>query len=209
MKIPLLIIGAGNVGGFLSYNIKEFEGNYEIIGFLDDDSEKIGRILYGRKVLGPISAAPQYQNKGLALAIGIANPPVKKKIAEQLLHLGFQFPSFIAQNVWLSKHVKVGKGVIFYPGVSINYETSIGDFVIINMNCAIGHNCTIHPYASLAPGVNLGGFTFIGEGTDIGIGVSTKQGITIGDGAIIGGQTILIRDVPQKAKVVGVPGRSI
>src|SRR5690606_41227622 len=42
MKKKLLIIGAGNVGGFLSYNIKEFSPEYEIVGFIDDDKRKIG-----------------------------------------------------------------------------------------------------------------------------------------------------------------------
>lgn len=209
MKTSLLIVGAGNVGGFLSYNIEEFEGDYNILGFLDDDKDKIGKTIYGRRVLGPISDALQYKDKNITVAIGIANPSIKKTIAERLLSLGFQFPSFIAKNIWSSNHVKVGKGVILYPGTSINYETSIGDFVIMNMNCAIGHNCTIDHYSTLAPGVNLGGFTHIGEAVDVGIGVSTKQGIVIGDGAIIGGQSMIISDVLKNAKIVGVPGRHV
>lgn len=208
MKTPLLIVGAGNVGGFLSYNIEEF-GDYDIIGFLDDDKNKIGKTIYDRQVLGPVSTAHQYKGKNIAVAIGIANPIIKRKIAKHLIPLGFHFPSFISQNIWLSKHVKVGKGVILYPSTSINYETDIGDFVIVNMNCAIGHNCTILDYATLAPGVNLGGFTHIGEAVDIGIGVSTKQGITIGDDATIGGQSMLIRDVLKNSKIIGVPGRCI
>lgn len=208
MKTPLLIVGAGNVGGFLSYNIEEF-GDYDIIGFLDDDKNKIGKTIYDRQVLGPVSTAHQYRNKNIAVAIGIANPFIKRKIAKDLTPLGFQFPSFISQNIWLSKHVKVGKGVILYPSTSINYATDIGNFVIVNMNCAIGHNCSILDYTTLAPGVNLGGFTHIGEAVDIGIGVSTKQGITIGDDTIIGGQSMLIHDVIKNSKIVGVPGRCI
>ena len=69
-----------------------------------------------------------------ALAIGIASPKAKKAIYEKLKDKGFYFPSFIAGNAWLSNKVETGQGVILYPGVSINYETVVEDFVIMNMN---------------------------------------------------------------------------
>jgi sugar O-acyltransferase (sialic acid O-acetyltransferase NeuD family) len=209
MKTPLLIIGAGNVGGFLSYNIEEFAGDFEVLGFLDDDPEKIGKSFYGRKVLGPVSDAVNYTAQKLAVVIGIAHPQIKKRIASSLSDYGFLFPSFISKNVWISKEVNIGRGVILYPGVSINYESTIGDFVIMNMNCAIGHNCTVSAYATLAPGVNLAGFTFLEEGVDMGIGVSSKQNVRIGRNAVIGGQSMLTKDVAANTKVVGVPGKQL
>ena len=105
--------------------------------------------------------------------------------------------------------MKVGQGTILYPGVSINYETVVEDFVIMNMNCAIGHNCSIARFSSLAPGVNLAGFSKIEQGVDVGIGVSTKQNIVIGEYAVIGGQSMLVKNVSANTKIVGVPGRTI
>jgi sugar O-acyltransferase (sialic acid O-acetyltransferase NeuD family) len=207
MKTPLLIIGAGNVGGFLAYNIEEFDQDFEILGFLDDDSAKIGKVLYGYKVLGPVANIRNYVNQEIAVAIGIASPKIKKHIADSLAGYNFTFPSFISKHAWLSKHVSVGKGVILYPGVSINYETAIGDFVIINMNCAIGHNCSIANYSTLGPGVNLAGFTTIEESVDVGIGVSSRQNIRIGSNSIVGGQTMLIKSVLPYSVVIGVPGK--
>lgn len=209
MKKKLIIIGAGNVGGFVSYNIDEFNTEYEVIGFLDDDRDKIGKKLYEREVLGPIQDIRNFIGMNISVVIGIANPIIKRGIAKELLPLKFEFPSFISKNVWLSKKVSLGKGVILYPGVSINYDTIVDDFVIINMNCAIGHNCSISTYSTLAPGVNLAGFTQIGEAVDVGIGVSTKQQVKIGKNAIIGGQTMLINDVSESTKIAGVPGRII
>lgn len=209
MKTPLLIIGAGNVGGFLSYNIEEFAGNFEVVGFLDDDPAKIGKTLYGNLVLGPVSDITKYKDKKMAVVIGIAYPQIKMKIIARLAAFDFSFPSFVSRNVWLSKKVSIGKGVILYPGVSINYESAIADFVIMNMNCAIGHNCTVSAFSTLAPGVNLAGFTHLEEGVDMGIGASTRQNVRIGQNAVIGGQSMVIRNVPPKTKVIGVPGREL
>lgn len=207
MKQKLIIIGAGNVGGFISYNVTDF-GDYNVLGFLDDDVKKHGHTLYNHKVLGPVSAIDNYTAEKISVVIGIANPAAKKKTAEFLSgRKNLEFPNFISSNVWLSKNVSLGKGIILYPGVSVNYETKIDDFVIMNMNCAIGHNCSVLKYSSLAPGVNLGGFTTIKENADIGIGASTRQGVIIGDNAVVGGQSMIVKNVCDNTKVKGVPAR--
>jgi len=198
----LIIIGAGNVGGFLALNQDLFDKDYKIIGFLDDDEKKIDKNLWGIPVLGKIEEVNNYKNA--SIVIGISNPQIKNSI---LANIGenYDFPNFISNNAWISNEVKIGKGVIIYPGVSINHESEIDDFVVINMNCAIGHNSTIGKGSSLAPGVNFAGFTRLESFVEVGIGASTIQGINIGEGAIIGGQSMLINDVEKKSTYAGVP----
>jgi len=203
MMQDLIIIGAGNVGGFLALNQNLFEDDFNIIGFLDDDKNKIGKKCWDIPVLGSIDDIYNYHN--VSIAIGISNPLTKQKILKKIGD-NFNFPNFIAKNAWISNKVKIGKGVIIYPGVSINHESEIGDFVVINMNCAIGHNATIQKFSALAPGVNFAGFTFVESFVEIGIGVSTIQRIRIGEGAIIGGQTMLITSVERNSTYTGVPG---
>src|SRR5690606_32203589 len=141
-------------------------------------TEKQGKMIYGHEVLGPISFLKNYvKNDRISVVLGIANPTIRKRIARSIAHFDLEYPNFIAKNAWLSPAVNIGKGVIIYPGVSINYESNLEDFIIVNMNCAIGHNCTLSSFSTLAPGVNLGGFTFVGEGVNLCIGVSTRQGI--------------------------------
>jgi sugar O-acyltransferase (sialic acid O-acetyltransferase NeuD family) len=207
-KKNLIIIGAGNVGGFIAYNPGLFSEQYNLLGFLDDDVNKTGKTFYGHKVLGNVEQLFSFSEKP-AIVIGIAAPKIKKVIHEKLKDKGFSFPSFISKNAWLSNQVSVGEGVIIYPGVAVNYETVVEDFVIINMNCAIGHNCHIAKYCALAPGVNLAGFTKMEECVDVGIGVSTRQNIFIGANTIIGGQSMLIKDVLTGTKVAGIPAKKI
>ncbi|AWA28627.1 hypothetical protein HYN48_00205 [Flavobacterium magnum] len=209
MKEKLIIIGAGNIGGFISYNIDSF-GDYEVLGFLDDNTEKIGKQLYGNPVLGPIDSIDEYiGGQPLSVVVAIANPKIKNKIINFLKPKNTRFPNFISPDVWLSKEVTIGEGVILYPGVCINYESIVGDFVVMNMNCSIGHNCTIEFGCTLAPGVNFAGFTHAESFADIGIGATTRQDIVIGQFSRIGGQAMLLKNVPEYAIVVGNPGRVI
>ena len=206
MKNDLIIIGAGNMGGFLALNQNLFKEKFNIIGFLDDDEAKLKKYFYGFQVLGKINDLRKYKN--MSVVVGISNPKIKNKIINTI-GKGYNFPNFISNNSWISNRVTIGKGVIIYPNVSINLESEIGDFVVINMNCALGHNTIINDYCSLAPGVNFAGFTYLEPLVDIGIGVCTIQNIKVGSGSVIGGQTMLIKNIPAEVTVVGNPGRII
>lgn len=204
----LLIIGAGSVGGHIAINYKEYALPYSLKGFLDDDPAKIGKEAFGFPVLGPVSDI--LEMKGVGVVIGIAFPHVKEKIiAEISRNETLEFPTLISPKAWVSRQTEVGKGSIIYPGCSINYGSRVGDFVVMNMNCAIGHDCQLNNFSSLAPGVNLGGHTVIGKAVDMGIGAATKQFITIGNNAIVGGQSMIIQNIKANVKVVGVPTKEI
>lgn len=209
MTQKLLIVGAGSVGKFIAYNINQFTQTFEIIGFLDDDVSKHNTVIAGFPVLGAVDKLQEFSGKDVAIVWGIAFPSIKKKLFDQYQNLAFDFPNFIANDSWISEAVTFGKGCIIYPGTAINYETAIDDFVVINMNCSLGHNCSIQSFSSLAPGVNLGGNTTIGSCVELGIGASTIQGIIIGDMATIGGQAMVVRNVSNEDVVVGIPAKSI
>lgn len=208
MKTKLYIIGAGSFGGHVAWNFDSYSNDFEIAGFFDDDTDKIGTEQFGYEVLGPVRDALGLKNT--AIFIGIASPKTKKKIIERLSdNRSLRYPSFVHPKAWISSDVEIGQGSIIYPGTSINFGCKVGDFVLMNMNCALGHHTIIGHYSSLAPGVNTGGHTSIGEVVDVGIGVSTLQNVTLGTDSIIGGQSMVINDIPGGVTVVGVPAKII
>lgn len=203
----LVIIGAGDVGKFVAFHISEL-AHFRVIGFLDDDKTKWGTNYNNFPVLGDWTYLKKV--KDVSVAIGIANPISKMKIWNNIKDIpGLEFPNLIHSQSWIGTNVSLGKGNIIYPGTMINYETVIGDFVTVNMNCAIGHNCKIENFSTLSPGVNLGGFSHIGESTFIGIGANTVQSTKIGTNCTIGGGSMIIKDIPDGCTVVGNPGRVI
>lgn len=180
MKQPLILIGAGNVGGYLAYNIADFP-SFDLMGILDDDPTKHGEKINGFPVLGGIDLLFELDIDNLAVAVCINQPLIRKNIIDRMQSLDLDYPTFISPKAWISKGCTIGQGSIIYPGVSINHESTIGDFVIMNMNCALGHHASVGDFVSFAPSVSLGGHTTLGEGVDMGIASSTIQGITIGN----------------------------
>lgn len=205
----VLIIGAGSVGGHVATNQDDYLKGFEIIGFLDDDPTKQGKKFVNFPVLGRVADINNY-DKNINIIIGIAFPTLKYKVIEKLLELGYRnIISIISNGSWISNNVELGKGVIIFPGTTINYNVKIEDFVVINMNCAIGHDTTIRKYTSLAPGVNLGGNNDIGSLSQMGIGSCTLQHVTIASSTTVGGQSMVTKSINKSSTIVGVPGKII
>lgn len=92
----LVIIGAGDAGEkMLREIIDNRQLNYEPVGFLDDDQEKLGRSIHGVRVLGKPEAILDIARKGLADEILIAIPSASAKEMRRLVELcensGLQF----------------------------------------------------------------------------------------------------------------------
>lgn len=204
----LIVFGAGDLGKFIVYNIKMFDDDYNLLGFMDEDVNKVGGELCGLPIFD-IDYLQSNKIDDLCIVIAMSSPAAKEAISKKLKSYSVKFPNFISPNSWLSKGVKIGQGVLIFPENSINFETEIGDFVTINAGCSIGHNVTIGQYSTLAPAVNLAGFTKIEEKANLGIGCSSIQKVKIGSCSIIGGQAMLIKDVEPGRTVVGVPAKII
>lgn len=93
------------------------------------------------------------------------------------------------------------------PGLYIGHFGGIvvGEGVVIGRNCNISHGVTI---GQTNRGPRKGSPT-IGDGVYIGAGAKVIGGILVGNDVAIGANTVVTRDVPDHAVVVGMPGRVV
>ncbi|MBQ8482109.1 MAG: CatB-related O-acetyltransferase [Alphaproteobacteria bacterium] len=121
----------------------------------------------------------------------------------------------------------IGKCSYSYPDLYIANptETSIGSFVSIGKGVRIGHGTHPQNYLSSSPYLYLDRLGYktsatsshnewevlkpvhIGNDVWIGDDVWIKNGVTIGDGAILGAKSVITKDVPAYAVVVGTPAQ--
>ena len=84
--------------------------------------------------------------------------------------------------------------------------------IVINKNAKIGRNCTIWQNVTIGDKcskTNNGTYPTIGDNVQIFAGSIIVGGITIGNNAVIGAGTVVLKDVPENATVVGNPARII
>jgi len=105
-------------------------------------------------------------------------------------------------------------GIEIHPGAKIGSCVFIdhGMGVVIGETAEVGDGCTIYQ------GVTLGGTTLyrgtkrhptLGAGVVVGAGAKVLGGFAVGDGARIGSNSVVVKEVPPGATVVGIPGRVV
>lgn len=208
----IAIIGAGGFGRevkMLIDQINHFDKKYEFIGFFDDNVES-ETIINGFKVLGSINELEQI-DYNLEVIISIADPRIKKKMYEKLNCNNFlNFPTLIHPNVLIGKDdINIGHGCIICASNIITVNVSIGNFVILNLGCTVGHDTIIGDYCSFMPSVNISGEVIIENSVYVGTGAKIINLLTIGNSTIVGAGAVVSKSLPEKCTAVGIPAKPI
>jgi len=181
-----------------------------ILGFTDLDPDKT--CLGDVRRLGDDEIVLMYDPDSVVLVNGvgsIARQTTRRMIFERFRQKGYHFEpvrhpaSIVAPDVKLSEGTQVMAGAILQPGCMLGVNT------IINTGAVLDHDCHIGDHVHIAPGAVLSGTVRIGNETHVGTGAVVNQGISIGAGSIIGAGSVVVRDVPDRVTIAGVPGRII
>lgn len=118
---------------------------------------------------------------------------------------------FIARSI--SQISRFFTGIEIHPGAKIGRRLFIdhGMGVVIGETCEIGNNVTIFQ------GVTLGGtgkekgkrHPTLKDNVLVAAGAKVLGSITIGENSKIGAGSVVLKDVPSNATVVGIPGRVV
>lgn len=204
----IYIVGAGGFArevAWLIEDINEKNPTWEIVGFIDENEENIGRELNGYKVLGDLEYLNKQEKAYVTIAIGTGE--VRESIYNKIEK--HEFPILIHPSVIISKFVNIGEGTIICAGNIITTNIEIGNHVIINLDCTIGHDVILRNYTTILPSANVSGNVIIGEKTTIGTGSAIIQGISIGKQCMIGAGSVVNKVISDYATAVGIPARII
>lgn len=104
-------------------------------------------------------------------------------------------------------------GVEIHPGATIGRRVFIdhGMGIVIGETAEIGDDCTLYH------GVTLGGVAWnkgkrhptLGPGVTVGAGAKILGPFTVGAGARVGSNSVVVKEVPPGATVVGIPARVV
>lgn len=133
-------------------------------------------------------------------------------------------------KVWHFSHVqsgaKIGKNCVLGQNVNIANNVTIGNFVKIQNNVSVYEGVTLEDYVFCGPsmvftnildprskypqvGANFYINTLVKEGASLGANSTIVCGNTIGRFAFVGAGSVVTKDVPDFALVVGNPAKII
>ena len=208
----LYIVGVGGFGrevAWLVERINAVKPVWDLKGFIDDDKSIHGTWKDGYPVVGDSEYLQKLPGEVWAVcAIGASK--TRKKVIEKLSQSpNIKFATVIDPSVICSGRVDIGCGTIICAGTIITVDISIGNHVIINLDCTIGHDDRICDYVTLYPSVNVSGNVNLGECVEIGTGTQIIQGKNVGKESIVGAGAVVVRDIPEKCTAVGCPAKPI
>lgn len=178
----------------------------EVIGFLDERPEQKGKIINDVAVLGDIVDVAAKASDVVVVPAGVGDPALKQRLARKTATAGFEIaPTLVHPSVPMSRTNRIGVGGVITIGNALTVNLTIGDLVIINQLCSIGHDVVLDDLVTISPGANISGNVTIGEGTYVGTGASIREKVTIGSWSIIGGGAFVAADVPDRVLYAGVP----
>lgn len=131
----------------------------------------------------------------------------------------------VREDATIGENCNIGRGVYIGPGVVVGSNCKIQNFALIYEPARVGNGAFIGPGAVLTNDLHPRAVTFdgrpkgpsdwdsvgvdVGDGASIGARAVCVAPVMIGMWALIGAGSVVVRDVPAFALVVGNPCRQI
>ena len=114
---------------------------------------------------------------------------------------------------WISQSSKFFTGIEIHPGATIGRRLVIdhGTGIVIGETAEIGDDCLLYQNVTLGgTGKDVGKrHPTLGNNVMVGSGAKVLGPFKVGDNARIAANSVVLREVPEGATVVGVPGRVV
>ena len=197
----LLIVGSGGHGKVVLDCAKK---QYNSITFMTNDIQS--KSVNGYPIIFEQETSMEYILQNFdEVIVAIGNNNARLKISMDYITKGIKLATIIHEKAVVSENAIIGEGTVVFANAVINPFANIGKCCIINTGSIIEHDCVLEDGVHISPNAAMGGTVTIGEKTWVCLGSSIGNNIKIGSNSVIGAGSAVIKDVPNKVLVAGIP----
>lgn len=165
-------------------------------------------------ILGYPSGRP---GKGGKVTLGSHAKIRSGSVIYQGVKIGSHFQT--GHHVVIREENQIGDQVSIWANTVIDYSCRIGDRVKIHANGYVAQHTVIEDDVFIAPGTIFANDKYpvsdhlegpqIKRGAKVGVNVTLLPGVVVGEGALVGAGSVVTKNVPDGAVVLGNPARAV
>jgi UDP-perosamine 4-acetyltransferase len=202
---PIIGYGAGGHARSLLEALRS-AGDFEVVALVDDDPGRAGAEVLGVPVVAGLEAVPGVEHAFVGVG-GVGDRETRRHVFARLLEAGYTLPPILHATAAVSPWAELGRGVQVLALAVVNAGAVLRDGAIVNTGAIVEHDCVVGTSAHLGPRATLGGDVTVGDGAHVGMGAVVVEGLSVGAGAFVAAGAVVVKNVPDGARVHGVPAR--
>jgi acetyltransferase EpsM len=181
---------------------------YNIAGFIDDDESKWGEVVNDIEVKGGDGWLRDLASGGeKPRAVMALGEPKTKRIIAQKLEGAVEWVTVVHPAAIISPYSTIGSGTVIQANVFVGPNVRIGKHCCFNFCSSVGHDAMLGDYVSVMSHCDITGYDVVKDGAYVATSVSIIPGVTVGEDAFVGAGSVVVKNVPQGARVLGYPAK--
>lgn len=206
----MIIIGAGGFAKELA-EIFHQKSETEKLAFYDDINPGAGRVFGRFSTLKNESEVKAFFTVyGNEFTIGIGNPVLRYRLCQKFTEWGGNLVSAISPKACIGSYdVSLGAGCNVLDGAIFSNDSGAGTACIVYYNAVITHDCRLGNFVQISPTVSVLGGAAVGDFSLVGANAILLPKVKVGKHAMVGAGSVVSKDVPDHALVVGNPAKQI
>lgn len=205
----LIIIGAGGMGRTLydmAHESVGFGTEYEIKGFIDDNTAALDGFENYPPMLGTISGYQPKEDEVFVCSIGGGS---RRKCMEEIIARGGSFLTMIHKTARIGTNVEIGEGTIVGAFTSIGADAKVGRYNLIQSYTVVGHDSRIGDWNRIDTHVTLVGGTIVEDEADIHTSAMINHKVVVESNSRVAACSFVIRRVKSGTTVMGNPAKKL
>ena len=204
--LPLIIIGDGAFAE-IAYEYFTHDSPYSVVAFAVERTHRTKTILCGVPVVDVEGLEREYAPAahGVFAAVGYSEAnTLRERLYAQAKAGGYRPASYVSSRAFVWPNAAIGEHCFIFEHNTVQPFAAIGDNVVLWSGNHIGHHSAIGSHTFVSSHCVLSGFVSIGTHAFIGVNASVAEHVAIGNRTVVGAGAVVLGDVPDDTRVVGL-----
>jgi sugar O-acyltransferase (sialic acid O-acetyltransferase NeuD family) len=203
----IVIFGTG-AGADLARRCFEWDTPHEVVGYIVDREYLKTSTFKDRPVAAVDEAASVFPPAEVVAFVPLGSSRMNALRAEKyalLKSMGYSFISYVHSSNRLAGRCTIGENCLILENQSVNFDTAIGNDVVVWSGCQIGDRSRVRDHVFIAAHVVINGDVEIGESAYLGSNCTISNGVRIAPLSFIGANALITGNTKDRSVHVVEP----